>query len=122
MESKNWFPLYISLIFTRSHKEQYRVNHVTIAGRTLIEKFIRKHANARPPLIAWLDEAENAEWKTSQEIKDRYRSADFLSGNRVRDRVDANIPFMVEWRYPTTADFLNATVAFRAPVFLGRKV
>jgi len=90
MESKNWFPLYISLIFTRSHKEQYRVNHVTIAGRTLIEKFIRKHANARPPLIAWLDEAENAEWKTSQEIKDRYRSADFLSGNRVIFNIGGN--------------------------------
>lgn len=56
---------------------------MTIAGRQLIEKFMRKHANARPSLSAWLDEAEAAEWKTPQDIKDRYRSADFLSGNRV---------------------------------------
>ena len=44
---------------------------------------MRKHANARPSLSAWLAEAEVAEWKTPQDIKERYRSADFLSGNRV---------------------------------------
>ena len=56
---------------------------MTVAGRQLIEKFIRKHANSKASLSAWLDEAEEAEWKTPQDIKDRYRSADFLSGNRV---------------------------------------
>ena len=56
---------------------------MTIAGRQLIEKFIRKHANSKASLSAWLDEAEEAEWKTPQDIKDRYRSSDFLSGNRV---------------------------------------
>jgi len=44
---------------------------------------MRKHANARSPLAAWLEEAEDPEWKKPQDIKDRYRSADFLSGNRV---------------------------------------
>lgn len=44
---------------------------------------MRKHANSRPSLAAWLDEAETAEWKTPQDIKDRFRSADVLSGNRV---------------------------------------
>lgn len=56
---------------------------MTIAGRQLIEKFIRKHANSKSSLSAWLEDAEEAEWKTSQDIKNRYRSADFLSGNRV---------------------------------------
>jgi len=56
---------------------------VTIAGRTLIEKFIRKHANSKAALSAWLDDAEAAEWKSPQDIKERYRSADFLSDNRV---------------------------------------
>jgi mRNA interferase HigB len=56
---------------------------VTIAGRQLIEKFIRKHANSKSSLSAWLEEAEDAAWETPQDIKDRYRSADFLSGNRV---------------------------------------
>ena len=56
---------------------------MTIAGRQLIEKFIRKHANSKSSLSAWLEDAEEAEWETPQDIKDRYRSADFLSGNRV---------------------------------------
>jgi mRNA interferase HigB len=56
---------------------------VTVAGRQLIEKFIRKHANSKASLSAWLEDAEEAEWKTPQDIKDRYRSADFLSDDRV---------------------------------------
>lgn len=56
---------------------------MTIAGRQLIEKFIRKHANSKSSLSAWLEESEESEWKSPQDIKDRYRSADFLSGDRV---------------------------------------
>lgn len=56
---------------------------MTIVGKTIIEKFMSKHAKARSPLAAWIDDAEAAEWKTPQDIKNRYRSADFLSGNRV---------------------------------------
>ena len=56
---------------------------MTIAGRHLIEKFIQKHANSKASLSAWLEEAEEAEWNTPQDIKDRYRSVDFLSENRV---------------------------------------
>ncbi|MFM2241504.1 MAG: hypothetical protein RLZ97_359 [Verrucomicrobiota bacterium] len=56
---------------------------MTVVGKQVIEKFIRKHANSRASLSAWLDDAEASEWKTSQDIKNRYRTADFLSGNRV---------------------------------------
>jgi mRNA interferase HigB len=56
---------------------------MTIVGKTIIEKFMSKHAKARSPLAAWIDDAEAAEWKTPQDIKNRYRSADILSGNRV---------------------------------------
>lgn len=63
---------------------------MTIAGRQHIEKFIRKHANSKAPLSAWLEDAEEAEWKTPQDIKDRYRSADFLSGNRVVFNIGGN--------------------------------
>jgi mRNA interferase HigB len=33
--------------------------------------------------LIWFDEACNAEWKTPQDIKNRYSSADFLADNRV---------------------------------------
>ena len=63
---------------------------MTIVGRQLIKKFLRRHANARPSLSAWLEEAEDADWKTPQDIKDRYRSADILSGNRVVFNIGGN--------------------------------
>jgi mRNA interferase HigB len=63
---------------------------VTIAGKTLIEKFIRKHANSKASLSAWIDDVEEADWKTPQDIKERYRSADFLSDNRVVFNIGGN--------------------------------
>ena len=63
---------------------------MTIAGRALIEKFIRKHANSNASLSAWLDDAEEADWRTPQEIKERHGSADFLPGNRVGFNIGGN--------------------------------
>lgn len=44
---------------------------------------MRSHANARRPLDAWRLEVERAIWLTTQDIKQSYRSADFLADNRV---------------------------------------
>lgn len=63
---------------------------MTIVGLQSIEKFIRKHANSKASLSAWLTEAEDAEWKTPQDIRDRFRSADFLSGDRVVFNIGGN--------------------------------
>ncbi|MDF7824004.1 type II toxin-antitoxin system HigB family toxin [Pontiellaceae bacterium B12227] len=53
-----------------------------VKKRTLVE-FWQKHANAKAPLSAWDKEADAAEWKTPQDVKDQYRSADILPGNRI---------------------------------------
>ena len=53
-----------------------------IKKKTLAE-FWAKHTNSKTPLNAWFREAMVAEWKSPQDIKHRYRSADFLPGNRV---------------------------------------
>lgn len=37
-----------------------------------------------------VSEAQSACWKTPQDIKDRYRSADFLDGNRVIFNIKGN--------------------------------
>ena len=39
-----------------------------------------------------------------------------------RDAVHAKVPLKAELLYPTMAGRLNATAAFQAPAFLGRKV
>lgn len=48
-----------------------------------LKRFWESHNQAEQPLKAWVDEVSKAQWKTSQDIKDMYRTADFLSNNRV---------------------------------------
>lgn len=61
-----------------------------IVGADKIQRYTRKHANAKPALDAWLAETKHAEWTQPQDIKNRYRSADFLSGNRVIFNIKGN--------------------------------
>jgi mRNA interferase HigB len=56
---------------------------MTIIGIAIIDDAIKKHADSRIPLQSWLAEAKEAEWNNSQDIKKMYRTASFLSGNRV---------------------------------------
>lgn len=48
-----------------------------------LDHFKRNHANARTALDNWRREVEVAQWKTPQDIKNRYRSADFLANDKV---------------------------------------
>jgi mRNA interferase HigB len=61
-----------------------------VLGRDKLVEFYTKHANVKSALEAWLSEAESAEWSTSQDIKNRYRSADFLADNRVIFNIKGN--------------------------------
>ena len=61
-----------------------------ILGTDKIERFSRKHSNAKAALDAWQYEVENTIWQKPQDIKDRYRSADFLSDNRVIFNIKGN--------------------------------
>lgn len=46
--------------------------------------------DAEEPLRAWFAEAKTAAWKTPADIKARYRSASFVSGNRVVFNIGGN--------------------------------
>ncbi|GAB3373283.1 type II toxin-antitoxin system HigB family toxin [Spongiibacter taiwanensis] len=61
-----------------------------VLGRDKLVKFYNKHANAKGALESWFQEAEKADWKTTHDIKSRYRSADFLSVNRVIFNIKGN--------------------------------
>jgi mRNA interferase HigB len=41
------------------------------------------HPTARTPLTAWYQMARAAEWRSPQDIRDQFRSADFVADNRV---------------------------------------
>lgn len=54
-----------------------------VAGRQCLEDFARDHSDVRAPADAWLCEVMEAEWRSPQDIKDRFAHASFLSDNRV---------------------------------------
>lgn len=71
-----------------------------VIGREKLTKFSKRHANSKPAIDAWVDEAERAEWKRPQDIKNDYGSADFLSDNRVIFNIKGNhYRLLVEVRY-----------------------
>jgi len=61
-----------------------------IVGLPLVEKFKQRSPDARGALDAWQKEVADAAWKTPQDIKNRYRSADFLADNRVIFNIKGN--------------------------------
>lgn len=61
-----------------------------VLGKDKLISFYKKQANAKSAIEAWIAEAQSAKWKTPQDIKDRYRSADFLDGNRVIFNIKGN--------------------------------
>lgn len=56
----------------------------------VLEELKSSHADARGALDAWRAEVQAATWLSPQDIKDRYASASFLSGNRVIFNIKGN--------------------------------
>lgn len=61
-----------------------------VLGRDKLVEFSVKHASAKCALDAWFSDAEASDWEKPQSIKERYRSADFLAGNRVIFNIKGN--------------------------------
>jgi mRNA interferase HigB len=54
-----------------------------VISRKSLKDFWEKHADAEQPLKAWFHETKHADWKSFNDIRSHYRSADLLSGHRV---------------------------------------
>ena len=48
---------------------------MTIVGRKLLTEFMKKHADVRTRLQAWLKDAEEAKWQSHHDIKHLYPGA-----------------------------------------------
>jgi mRNA interferase HigB len=49
-----------------------------------------RFSDAENPLRAWYREAKGASWKTTKDVKDKYRNASFLGDNRVVFNIHGN--------------------------------
>ena len=61
-----------------------------IIGESLLDEFAARHTIAKKPLAVWRDVVARAAWRTPQEIKNTFRSADFRPGNRVIFNIKGN--------------------------------
>ena len=54
-----------------------------ILGLSILGTYKKNHADVRNQLDAWQVDVERQNWSSSHDIRQRYKSADFLSDNRV---------------------------------------
>lgn len=71
-------------------------------NREVVEAFWAVHPDAENRLIAWLNEADRASWRTSMDIKQQYGSASILGNRRVVFNIRGNrYRMVVAVRYTT---------------------
>ena len=61
-----------------------------LVGLNLLQDFQDSHAEVRSQLSAWVSEVEDAQWRSPQEVKDRYATASILDSNRVIFNIKGN--------------------------------
>ena len=61
-----------------------------VIKKPTLKTFWEKHCDVEEALKAWHFEARQAEWKTPDELKQRYPSADILPDNRVVFNIKGN--------------------------------
>ncbi len=61
-----------------------------IIGRQSLESFIHRYVDVRSQIDAWLNEVEEAQWQSPEDIKARYFSASFPSNNRTIFKLNGN--------------------------------
>lgn len=81
---------------------------MNVIGKKILSEFSARHADVRERLNAWLNEAEEANWKRSQDIKQRYASASFLADNIVVFNIKGN-----DYRLVVKIDYKNQIVLIK---------
>lgn len=71
-----------------------------IIGEKQILDFCKKHNQAKSGMMSWIAEVRAANWKTPQDIKNRFVTASFLADNRVIFNIKGNsYRLVVQVRY-----------------------
>ena len=79
-----------------------------VIDRKTIDSFIRKHSDAKSSIESWHQEALDACWKNTMDIKNRYASASFLGDNYVIFNIKGN-----SYRLVTKVAYKQQTVLIK---------
>ncbi len=76
-----------------------------VVGIGILHEFCQIHRDVEGQIQNWLADARGASWQTTRDIKLRYQTASFLSGNRVVFNLKGN-----KYRLLTILSFPNQVV------------
>lgn len=83
------------------HLGAYYNSTMRIIAKSTLRAFWRRHPDAEEPLLAWYRETEKADWESPARVKEKYRSASFVGGNRVVFNIKGNdYRLVVKINYP----------------------
>jgi mRNA interferase HigB len=72
-----------------------------IIAKSTLRAFWTCYPDAEAPLLAWYREAEKADWESPARVKEQYRSASVVGGNRVVFNIKGNdYRLVVQINYP----------------------
>lgn len=63
---------------------------MNVIGIPEIEKFSKKHNQARKPLYGWLKKTKKAKWETSADVKATFNTVDNPTGNEYVFNIGGN--------------------------------
>ncbi|WP_426023753.1 type II toxin-antitoxin system HigB family toxin [Brevundimonas sp. PWP3-1b1] len=63
---------------------------MNVVARKTLQTFWTRHTPAKGPLTNWYNHVRAADWRSPQDVRDDFRSADFVGDNRVIFDVGGN--------------------------------
>ncbi len=76
-----------------------------VLGKPRLRTFYERHADAKQDALAWLAEAESAEWRTPHDIKQRYPKASIIGNGKVVFNLRGN-----RYRLAVTVTYQSQTI------------
>jgi mRNA interferase HigB len=74
---------------------------VRIIAKSTLRAFWAVHPDAEEPLFAWYREVEKEDWSEPAQVKEKYRNASIVKGNRVVFNIKGNdYRLVVRINYP----------------------
>ena len=74
---------------------------VRIIAKSTLRAFWAAHPDAEEPLLAWYREVEKEDWSEPAQVKEKYRNASIVKGNRVVFNIKGNdYRLVVKINYP----------------------
>ena len=79
-----------------------------VISRKTLSDYWKKLPETEQALKSWFSEAQKAQWTSPAEIKEKYRSASFLKGNRVVFNICGNkLRLIVRINYASKTVFIR---------------